>query len=90
VKFDRLGFACQRATDEEAGREVLAVLTQDAAGLYAVYVGIVKPAHPGAAATADAARAQDNAEWVARHGSKQTWKKAEFFFTGIKEEEYGK
>ena len=57
---------------------VLAVLTQDAAGLYAVYIGIV-----------DKDAVKENASlWVAHNGSKLSYAKALAYFPNIPDAVY--
>jgi hypothetical protein len=60
---------------------VLAVLTQDDAGLYAVYVGIVERA-------ANDGHKKVRAEWVAHNGAKLTFEKSKAYFRGIEEKSY--
>ncbi len=55
-----------------------AVLTQDDAGKFACYVGIV-PADQSSASYS---------YWIAAMGAKQTWKNATAYFPNIKQEEY--
>lgn len=59
---------------------LFSVLVEGGAGQYAVYIAIVPP-------TTESNRAHV-ANWVAAHGSKQTFKDAGYFFKGLEDEKY--
>ncbi len=64
----------------EVNAWVTAVLTQDDAGLYAVYVGV----------TPVSWNFDRTKEIVAHRGRKLSWEKAKFFFPDLDEKEYRK
>lgn len=83
VNYDIIGYAQQRGVNAE----VMAVLTRDSCGLFAVYVGIIKGASldwPDATRDQHYTRAK---VWVSHMGTKQSWRNACRFFD-IKENEY--
>lgn len=64
---------------------MLAVLTQDGAGQYGVYTGIVR------LNSSDENYAEQRkiaADWVAGHGQKMTYENSKAYFRGIPKEKY--
>jgi hypothetical protein len=73
-----------RQTSKDVG--FLAVLTEDASGQLAVYIGIsgnLDPDSDGYSGHRDSA-----AEYIAAKGNKQTYKQALYYFPSIRESEY--
>jgi hypothetical protein len=61
---------------------LMAVLTQDEAGLYACYIGIVPETQM------HSPERQRYAEWIAHNGTKVRFAKIADYFTGISTEQY--
>lgn len=68
------------------GTDLLAVLTTDAQGLKAVYVGGWEPCDTESECYQPLR--QRAAEWIAAHGEKQGYQRALNYFPDLKEEEY--
>lgn len=78
-------FTSNGALARERTMELMAVLTQDEAGLYAAYIGLVP-----ACKTEEGLTALEGyrAESVARTGNKLSYRDIGMFFRGIEEREY--
>jgi|TARA_Y100000296_G_scaffold80796_1_gene106850 hypothetical protein len=71
---------------KDCNSRLLAALSQDEAGLYAVYVGLVVPGeHFNDYAASGRTK---EGEWVIANGAKLSLKDARLHFPGLKEENY--
>lgn len=68
--------------------DLMAVLTQDDAGLYAAYIGLVPALDRNLSDEAKESLRAIHAEGIAYSGNKLRWNEIGMFFRGISKEEY--